>query len=275
MDGRKPPLHILGGSPSKTLGQNFLIDVDVIRKSLLLAAVAPGDCVVEIGPGFGILTEQLLDAGADVYAVELDRRLYEYLLENLGQKYSKNFHLLHGDAVTFPRATLGNAQPYKVVANLPYAISTPWLDALLQGPLPQSMTLLLQKETAERIFSLEKSKRRSAISVRMEAAFGCNILYPVAPQCFFPQPKVQSILIHAQIREIPFLFSDMSQIILRHCFNFRRKQLRGVIASIEDAALRMRAMQWFGQLCTNAGERMKMVRAEDLPLRAWKMLDDF
>ena len=119
----------LGLCPRPRLGQNFLADGNIVRKSLELAAIAPGDRVVEVGPGLGTLTSALLGAGAEVFAVEIDRLLLDNLLHSLAVEHPETFHLCEGDAVERPRAGLPEAASYKVVANLPYAISTPWFDA--------------------------------------------------------------------------------------------------------------------------------------------------
>src|SRR5689334_8414435 len=117
----------LGHSPKRFLGQNFLVDGNIVRKSLELAQVTAGDTVVEVGPGLGTLTSALLEAGADVWAVEKDRVLHEHLAATLGAKFPRTFHLLEGDAVEHPLAGLPAPPPthdFKIVANLPYAIAT-------------------------------------------------------------------------------------------------------------------------------------------------------
>lgn len=125
-------LRSLGHVPSKKLGQNFLVDPNIVRKSLELAGVEQGDCVVEVGPGLGTLTGALLSRGAIVYAVELDKSMCAHLRSYFAGE--KNFSLLNADAVDFPLAGLPeNCGDFKIVANLPYAISTPWLDAVLSA----------------------------------------------------------------------------------------------------------------------------------------------
>ena len=139
----------LGHAPKRFLGQNFLVDGNIVRKSLELAGVTAGDAVVEIGPGLGTLSSALLEAGAHVWAVEKDRNLHANLEETLVPQFPERFHLLEGDAVDQPLAGLPAARAagaFKVVANLPYAIATPWLDAVLSGPLPERMVLMLQLE---------------------------------------------------------------------------------------------------------------------------------
>ena len=155
----------LGIVPRKNLGQNFLTEGNLVRKSLALAELKRGDVVVEIGAGLGTLTEALLEAGAEVFAVEVDRHLDQNLRASLLPKFPDKFHLLEGDAVEHPRAGLPNHHPaakggtYKIVANLPYAVSTPWLDALLAGPLPERMVLMLQREAAARFTAAPGTRR--------------------------------------------------------------------------------------------------------------------
>jgi 16S rRNA (adenine1518-N6/adenine1519-N6)-dimethyltransferase len=114
--------------------------------------VTAGDRVVEIGPGLGTLTAALLEAGAEVWAVEKDRTLHAHLAETLALRFPAALHLKEGDAVEHPLAGLpaGAGADFKVVADLPYAIATPWLDEVLSGPLPSRMVLMLQQEAAQR-----------------------------------------------------------------------------------------------------------------------------
>src|SRR5688500_1492778 len=139
----------LGHSPKRFLGQNFLIDGNIVRKSIELAGVAHDDVVVEVGPGLGTLTSALLEAGARVWAVEKDRTLHAHLEAELAPRFPERFHLLEGDAVAHPLASLPldlarAERGFKIVANLPYAIATPWIDEVLAGPLPARMVLMLQ-----------------------------------------------------------------------------------------------------------------------------------
>ena len=148
--------------PSKKLGQNFLVDANIVRKSLELADVRAGDVVVEVGPGLGTLTGALLERGAKVYAVELDKRLYSHLTEYFAD--CPNLSLINADAVNRPLAALPDeVADFKIVANLPYAISTPWLDEVLSGKLPSKMSLMLQKEAALRFAAKNASGEFSPI----------------------------------------------------------------------------------------------------------------
>src|SRR5471030_1211983 len=115
-------LDRLGHAPRHFLGQNFLVDGNIVRKSLALAGVGPGEAVVEIGPGLGTLTSALLSAGAEVWAVEKDPTLHGYLAANLASLYPATFHLMLGDAIEHPLAGFAGDRLVKIVANLPYAI---------------------------------------------------------------------------------------------------------------------------------------------------------
>ncbi|MDR1457027.1 MAG: 16S rRNA (adenine(1518)-N(6)/adenine(1519)-N(6))-dimethyltransferase RsmA [Puniceicoccales bacterium] len=259
-------LRMLAHGPRRSLGQNFLIDRNILNRALDLAAPLVGANVVEIGSGLGILTEALLNAGANVYAVECDQTLYDDLLHQLPPKWPNSLHLLLGDAVKSPRAGFAGGT-YKVVANLPYAISTPWLDGILRGPLPESMTLLLQREAAQR-FMAAKGAKMGAISIRLSGAFQSVHDLPVAPSCFFPRPKVESALVHWARRKNPFIFSDRTHALIRFLFTHRRKQLRGSIRRMAPGADREILSKWLQSLADPT------LRAEEITLSHWQYLEE-
>ncbi len=222
----------LGHQPKRFLGQNFLVDGNIVRKSLELAAIRPGDTIVEIGPGLGTLTVALLEAGAEVWAVEKDRVLHAHLVATVAPSFSDRLHLLEGDAVDHPladlppeRATAG----FKIVANLPYAIATPWLDAVLGGPLPERMVLMLQQEAAQRYAARPGTKSFGAISVFLQAAYEVAPGHKVAPACFHPRPDVDSYLINLLRRPVPFVFPAAVKELIRACFQQRRKQIGAIL----------------------------------------------
>ncbi|MDR0727561.1 MAG: 16S rRNA (adenine(1518)-N(6)/adenine(1519)-N(6))-dimethyltransferase RsmA [Puniceicoccales bacterium] len=260
-------LRSLGHRPKKSLGQNFLIDKNILQKAIDWANPKAGGDIVEIGPGLGILTEALLKCGANVYAVEYDPTLYQNLRSQLLPKWPNNFHLLHGDAVKLPRAGF-TGQNYKVVANLPYAISTPWLEGILRGPLPESMTLLLQRETAQRFMAANGAKM-GAISVLLNGAFQTARCHHVPPTCFFPRPKVDSMLVYWEQKSAPFIFSGRTHALIRFLFNHRRKQLRGVIQRAKVDANREVLSQWLRSLGNIA------LRAEEITPTQWQDLEEF
>ena len=169
----KELLSRLGHRPRHALGQNYLVDGNIVRKSLELGDVRAGDVVVEIGPGLGTLTRTLLTAGAEVHAVEADPAMAVHLREFLAEKLGHGFFLLEGDAVESPLADLRDPADgsFKVIANLPYAISTPWMDALCRGPHPSVMVLMLQREAAERLTPQVGGAHWSAATAQGSLAF--------------------------------------------------------------------------------------------------------
>jgi 16S rRNA (adenine1518-N6/adenine1519-N6)-dimethyltransferase len=249
----------LGHLPRRRLGQNFLIDGNIVRKSVRLADLVPGAAVVEVGPGLGTLTGALLAAGARVFAVELDPRLAAYLRATFGAAVD----LLEGDAVALPRAGLPDpvaaAGAWKVVANLPYAVTTPWLDALLAGPLPARMVLMLQREAAERLTAQPGSKTFSAISIFLHGAFQPIARHPVARSCFHPVPAVDSVLLALDRRPAPLRYPPDVRAAIRRLFGQRRKQL-GALARGEPL------------LAAWAARLEPTLRAEQVPLAAWQQL---
>jgi 16S rRNA (adenine1518-N6/adenine1519-N6)-dimethyltransferase len=260
----------LGHLPKRFLGQNFLVDGNIVRKSLELAEVQPGDTVIEVGPGLGTLTSALLDAGAEVWAVEKDRMLHAHLEATLLPRYPDRFHLLEGDAVEHPLAGLPNAaelatrpRGFKVVANLPYAIATPWLDGVLSGPLPQRLVLMLQLEAAQRYAAGPGSKSFGAISVFLQAAYEIAPGHKVAASCFHPRPDVESHLINLVRKPQPYVFSAASRALIRGCFQQRRKQ----IGSLLRARLPAGSCPW-PELLVAQG-LSEQARPEAIPVDWW------
>lgn len=257
----------LGHSPKRFLGQNFLIDGNIVRKSLELAEVRPGDAVVEVGPGLGTLTSALLDAGAEVWAVEKDAALAAHLRGTFGTPSAGRLHLLEADAVEEPIAGFPGDRPFKVVANLPYAISTPWMDAVLGGPLPARMVLMLQQEAAQRYVAGHGSKQFGAISIFVQSAFAAERGHKVAASCFHPAPEVESFLLNLVRRPVPFLFPPETKALIRSIFQQRRKQ---VGALLRDRLPPARATGWLAEL--PAAGLGPTARPEQIPVALWQKL---
>lgn len=257
----------LGHEPQKKLGQNFLIDGNIVRKSIQLGEVAPGDTVIEIGPGLGTLSRALLEAGATVHAIEYDRRLHANLSQNIT---SPDFHLMLGDAVDHPLAGFNPGDgDFKIIANLPYAIATPWLESVLAGPLPSRMVLMLQKEAADRFTAQSGSKAYGAISIFLEAAYERCAGHAVSRQCFYPVPGVDSVLLHLVRRCDPVLFAPGTRKAIRTLFTQRRKQIAGMVR--RTAGFESQGENWLRWLQANGIDHRE--RAENLPLSAWLALD--
>ncbi len=255
--------------PSRKLGQNFLVDANIVRKSLELAEIVPGDVVVEVGPGLGTLTAGLLAAGATVFAVEFDHRLASFLegefRAGLSTEANGRFHLLCADAVDKPRAGLPDGLPcWKVVANLPYAICSPWLEGILEGSLPQRMSLMLQLEAADRLLARPASKEFSALAVFLEGAYERTGFHTVSRTCFHPVPAVGSCLLALNKKSQPLHYSSEVRAAIRRLFTQRRKQLGGLCRG--DDLLEA----WLSETAEDGVS--PQTRPEDVPMRAWRKL---
>jgi 16S rRNA (adenine1518-N6/adenine1519-N6)-dimethyltransferase len=268
----------LGHQPKRFLGQNFLVDGNIVHKSVELAGVLPGDAVIEVGPGLGTLTNALLAAGAEVWAVEKDRNLHLYLEESVVPTAGGKLHLMEGDAVEHPLAGFDPAKAaasgnnplgrrsFKVVANLPYAISTPWMDAVLGGPLPERMVLMLQQESAQRYAAKPGGKDFGAISVFLQAAYEVAPGHKVDASCFYPKPEIESYLLHLVRRSSPHVFPAATKAVIRACFQQRRKQIGGLLRNLlPDGGKR-----WVAEL--EAAGLSGQARAEAIPVELWLKL---
>jgi 16S rRNA (adenine1518-N6/adenine1519-N6)-dimethyltransferase len=198
-------LHILkrfGIRMSKKLGQNFLIDEHVVRKIVEAANLTSGDAVLEIGPGIGTLTQGLAEAGGEVTAVEIDRRLIEVLGKTL-EGYD-NIKIVHGDILRIDVAKEVMAPRYKVVANLPYYITTPIIMGLLEARMPiDVLVTMVQKEVAERMVAVPGTKDYGSLSVAVQYYTQPEIMFLVPPASFIPPPAVDSAVIRCTVREKP------------------------------------------------------------------------
>jgi len=259
-------LASLGHNPRRFLGQNFLVDGNIVRKSLELAQIAPGCNVVEIGPGLGTLTSALLEAGARVWAVEKDATLHAHLAATLAQKFPQTLRLIEGDALEHPLAGCDQAG-FKIVANPPYAISTPWMDAVLSGPLPGRMVLMLQQEAAQRYTAAPGAGQFSAISIFLQSAFDIAPGHKVSAACFYPRPDVESRLLHLVRKPRPFVFAPETKALIRACFQQRRKQLGALLRGRLPGAARD---AWLARLAA-AGIDSR-ARPEEVPVALWRHL---
>ena len=225
-------LDSIGHKPKKKLGQNFLVDGNIVKKSLAMSSPEPSDNIVEIGPGLGTLTEELLGYGCLVHAVELDPKLASFLREKFRKEIGcKTLTLTEGDAVKQPTGSLKiTDNTFRIVANLPYAISSPWLESILGGEkIPQSMTLMLQKEASDRMWAKPSTKNYNALSIFLHAAYKLEASHAVSRHCFFPVPAVDSVLIHMERVTQPFLYPKEARSLIRRIFTKRRKQMGAVI----------------------------------------------
>jgi 16S rRNA (adenine1518-N6/adenine1519-N6)-dimethyltransferase len=211
--------------PRKHLGQHFLIDANISRKIVTLAALAPGDTVLEIGPGRGALTRLLCERASRVIAIEVDRDLHAHLRDTLADCPALELH--QGDALAFPYATVPAGTV--VVANLPYNISTPVLFALLEARARFArLILMLQTEVAQRLVAPPGSRAYGVLSVLAQAVADVRIAFTVARTCFRPPPAVGSSVVRVEFpHRMPVEIADMATFtaIVRAAFAHRRKTL--------------------------------------------------
>jgi 16S rRNA (adenine1518-N6/adenine1519-N6)-dimethyltransferase len=216
--------------PRRSLSQNFLTDPAALDAIVQAAELAPGDRVVEIGPGLGVLTRRLLAAGAAVLAVELDARLAEWLRGELGDV--PGFELVEGDALTFDPATAFPGADFKLVANVPYHITSPLLHAFLEGERPPSLAvLLLQAEVAERVAAAPG--QMSYLSVFAQNVAEAEVVASVPAAAFEPAPKVDSAVLRLRRRSDPAVPPGPGRATLYRLvqagFRQRRKQLHNAL----------------------------------------------
>ena len=256
----KQTLAAAGITARKSFGQHFLLDLNLTRKIVRLAGLAPGETVVEVGPGPGGLTRALLEAGAHVVAIEKDARFVP-LLGDLAVRAPGRLTVLNEDALT---ATLPAGAP--IVANLPYNVGTPLLIGWLTGPLrPRSMTLMFQREVAERIVAHPGSKTYGRLSVLSQALADARIIMDLPARAFTPPPKVASAVVQLTPRaERPAdAVVERLQALTAAAFGQRRKMLRSSLKSLGGEAL-----------CASAGVDASL-RAEDLTVAQFLALAEF
>ena len=187
---------------SKKLGQNFLIKRGIVDEIVHAAELTPGEPVLEVGPGIGTLTQGLAQSGADIIAIELDRRLLEVLDTTLASY--ENVRIVHGDVLKLDVPTIMNHKPFKVVANLPYYITTPIIMSLLESKLPiERLVVMVQKEVALRMVAKPGTKDYGALSVAVQYYTEPDIVLDVPPKSFLPAPAVTSSVIRCVLRDKP------------------------------------------------------------------------
>ncbi|WP_314984754.1 16S rRNA (adenine(1518)-N(6)/adenine(1519)-N(6))-dimethyltransferase RsmA [uncultured Veillonella sp.] len=187
---------------SKKLGQNFLIKRGIVDEIVHAAELTVGEPVLEVGPGIGTLTQGLAQSGADVTAIELDRRLLDVLDTTLASY--DNVRIIHGDVLKLDLPTIMNQKPFKVVANLPYYITTPIIMSLLESKLPiERLVVMVQKEVALRMVAKPGTKDYGALSVAVQYYTEPDIVLDVPPKSFLPAPAVTSSVIRCILRDKP------------------------------------------------------------------------
>lgn len=227
----------------KKYGQNFLIDTSVLERIIKAAQIGPEDCVLEIGPGIGTMTQYLAEHAGKVIAVEIDKALLPILEETLAGY--ENITVLHGDILKVDVGELAEkynaGKPLKVVANLPYYITTPIIMGLFEKNVPvESITVMVQKEVAERMQAKPGTKDYGGLSLAVQYYAEPKIVANVPPNCFMPRPNVGSAVVRlerfgrppVEVTDERFMFT-----LIRAAFNKRRKMLVNALAGTGDTAL--------------------------------------
>lgn len=260
----------------KKFGQNFLIDPHVLEKIIAASGVTKEDCVLEIGPGIGTMTQYLAEAAGHVVAVEIDRNLIPILAETLAE-YG-NVTVLNEDILKTDigriAADYNGGRPLKVVANLPYYITTPIIMGLFENHVPiDTITVMVQKEVADRMKEGPGSKDYGALSLAVQYYAQPEIVANVPPNCFMPRPNVGSAVIRlTRHQEPPVAVKDPAFMfrVIRAAFGQRRKTLQnGLNNSPEISVTKTQAAE--------AIERMGLapaVRGEALTLSQFAELSD-
>ena len=258
----------------KKFGQNFLIDTHVLDKIITAAGVTKEDMVLEIGPGIGTMTQYLAEAARQVVAVEIDTNLIPILEETL--KDYDNIRVINDDILKVDIKQLAeqynNGRPIKVVANLPYYITTPIIMGLFEGEVPiDNITVMVQKEVADRMQVGPGSKDYGALSLAVQYYADPYIVANVPPNCFIPRPNVGSAVIRLTRHEKPpvevkdpvLMFK-----LIRASFNQRRKTLQNGLNNSPEIPFTkeeiIRAIERLGVPATSRGEALTLAQFAEL-----------
>lgn len=254
----------------KKFGQNFLIDTHVLDKIIRAAEITKDDFVLEIGPGIGTMTQYLAQAAREVVAVEIDKALIPILQDTLSG--FPNAEVIHDDILKVDIAGLAEqrngGRPIKVVANLPYYITTPIIMSLFESQVPlASVTVMVQKEVAERMQAGPGSKDYGALSLAVQYYAEPYIAANVPPNCFMPRPNVGSAVIRLTRHEVPPVQVDNEKLmfqIIRASFNQRRKTLvNGLNNSPEITLTKEQITEAVESLGKGAGVRGEALTLEE------------
>ena len=258
----------------KKFGQNFLIDTHVLERIIDEAGITKDDFVVEIGPGIGTMTQYLCEAAGSVAAVEIDKNLIPILADTLSEY--DNVEVINKDILKVDIAALANekngGRPIKVVANLPYYITTPIIMGLFESHVPiESITVMVQKEVADRMQCGPGSKDYGALSLAVQYYAKPEIVAIVPPNCFMPRPNVGSAVIRLTRHEnAPIDVADERLMfrLIRASFNQRRKTLVNGLKNASDLSFTKEqieaAITAIGQPLTIRGEALTLAQFAEL-----------
>lgn len=260
----------------KKFGQNFLIDTHVLDKIMESAHITKEDFVLEIGPGIGTMTQYLCEGAREVAAVEIDSNLIPILKDTLSE-YS-NVEVIHGDILKVDIKALAReknqGKPIKVVANLPYYITTPIIMGLFESHVPiDSITVMVQKEVAERMQASPGTKDYGALTLAVGYYAKPEIIANVPPNCFIPRPKVGSAVICLKRHEHPVVQVEDEKLmfdLIRASFNQRRKTLANGLNNASAISLDKEGIQE----CLKELSVSETVRGEALTLEQFARLSN-
>ncbi len=260
----------------KKYGQNFLIDSHVLEKIMDAAEIGKDDCVVEIGPGIGTMTQYLAERAGEVVAVEIDKNLIPILTETLADY--KNVSIINEDILKVDLNRIveekNGGRPVKIVANLPYYITTPIIMGLFENHVPvKSITVMVQKEVADRMQVGPGTKDYGALSLAVQYYAKPEIVAIVPPNCFIPRPNVASAVIRLTCHEkkpVEVKNEKGMFALIRASFNQRRKTLANSLSNAQNLSLTREQV-------TEALESMQLsptIRGEALTLEQFAALAD-
>ena len=252
----------------KSLGQHFLNNEEVLDETMKMSNVKPEDHVIEIGPGPGVLTERLLDTACTLTAIELDSGACEFLRDNF-----PSLNLIEGDALQIKWPTAN-----KVVANIPYQISSPLIDVITRTPSIQEVVILVQEEFAERLV-VEWESDKGSLGMCTMMDWDCTFEMRVGPHCFTPSPQVHSRLVTMTRIESPEN-SKLAKLLIRQAFGQRRKKIRNTLSRAPKRIARVSG--WHAKAYRDAMQSIDCdffdERPEDLDLEDWlelaRLLED-
>lgn len=264
----------------KKFGQNFLVDNRILDKTIEAAGITPEDCVLEIGPGIGTMTQRLAEEAGEVVAVEIDKNLIPILEETL-QGYT-NVTVLNADILKtdiHEIAAHHGGKPLKVVANLPYYITTPIIMALFESKVPvKSVTIMVQKEVADRMCVGPGTKEYGALSLAVQYYAKPEIVTKVPASCFMPKPNVDSAVVRlTRYEKPPVLVRDEEWLfaVIRASFNQRRKTLANGLANAGNIGVsRQRievVLKEMGLSLTIRGEALTLEQFAELSNRIYEV----
>ena len=256
----------------KSFGQNFLIDSHVIEKIIRAAEIGPEDNVLEIGPGIGTLTQYLAEAAGRVVAVEIDEKLIPVLGETLAEY--DNVEVINQDILKCDVDSIFEGRPFKVVANLPYYITTPIIMGLLEGKSHfDSLTVMIQKEVADRMKAGPGTKDYGAPSLAVQYYAEPYLAANVPPNCFMPRPAVGSAVIRLKRRETPAVAVKDEKLLfklIRAAFMERRKTLLNAVKNSQELDIPKERVE---EVLTDLGIDTR-IRGEALNLQQFALLAD-